>query len=439
MMNAGNLNGKARQMKDWRRRLVALVAALSLLISSCGLTAFAESDDDIYSAPVTAPIAPSNASPEPEEGSAEATPAPEGQDETGTEPAEETGEETGTEPGEETGIGTEGEPEVSEEPVDLTAYEPGTLTAEADDIAVTLDYTAEARIPEGTVFTLARAAGGDLYTAMKSAARVLKEEQNETWKREMGDEALFYLLTLTTPEGTEIHPTAGVTLTCTNLVIPADATGFVTGSNAENVDWTGDLNIEFLPDAIGYAYLKQVQIGTVTLVHEDRDYMVTASYGPDAGFPVGTQLKVREIMPGTPEYTLYSGMTDEALNEDWSEITLERYFDIAFVKGETELEPQADVDVQITFRDKIEENEDAEVAEVHIAFATVIQNKNFTMFGRVHRARICVEVTITLDRNHLHSSRKQRPDGRCRYPFAESGDDASGDDNKLSLSVVSML
>ena len=398
MMNAGNLNGKTRQMKDWRRRLVALVAALTLLISSCGLTAFAESDDDIYSAPVTAPIAP-DTSPEPEEGSAEATPAPEGQEETGTEPAEETGEETGTEPGEETGTGAEGEHEVSEEPVDLTAYEPGTLTAEADDIAVTLDYTAEARIPEGTVFTLARAAGGDLYTAMKSAARVLKEEQNETWKREMGDEALFYLLTLTTPEGTEIHPTAGVTLTCTNLVIPADATGFVTGSNAENVDWTGDLNIEFLPDAIGYAYLKQVQIGTVTLVHEDRDYMVTASYGPDAGFPVGTQLKVREIMPGTPEYTLYSGMTDEALNEDWSEITLERYFDIAFVKGEAELEPQADVDVQITFRDKIEENEDTEVAAVHIENneANVIESETDSQKAAKHDDEAIDTVAFTSD------------------------------------------
>lgn len=398
MMNAGNLNGKTRQMKDWRRRLVALVAALTLLISSCGLTAFAESDDDIYSAPVTAPIAP-DTSPEPEEGSAEATPAPEGQDETGTEPAEETGEETGTESGEETGTETEGEPEVSEEPVDLTAYEPGTLTAEADDIAVTLDYTAEARIPEGTVFTLARAAGGDLYTAMKSAARVLKEEQNETWKREMGDEALFYLLTLTTPEGTEIHPTAGVTLTCTNLVIPADATGFVTGSNAENLDWTGDLNIEFLPDAIGYAYLKQVQIGTVTLVHNDRDYMVTASYGPDAGFPVGTQLKVREIMPGTPEYTLYSGMTDETLNEDWSEITLERYFDIAFVKGEAELEPQADVDVQITFRDKIEENEDTEVAAVHIENneANVIESETDSQKAAKHDDEAIDTVAFTSD------------------------------------------
>ena len=83
MMNAGNLKGKTRQTSDWRRRMIAFVSALTLLISSCGLTAFAESDEDIYSAPVTAPIPAANTSPEPEEGGAEATPAPEGQPEEG--------------------------------------------------------------------------------------------------------------------------------------------------------------------------------------------------------------------------------------------------------------------------------------------------------------------------------------------------------------------
>ena len=86
MMNAGNLKGKTRQTSDWRRRMIAFVSALTLLISSCGLTAFAESDEDIYSDPVTAPIPAANTSPEPEEGEAEATPAPEDQPETGTEP-----------------------------------------------------------------------------------------------------------------------------------------------------------------------------------------------------------------------------------------------------------------------------------------------------------------------------------------------------------------
>ena len=79
------------------------------------------------------------------------------------------------------------------------------------------------------------------------------------------------------------------------------------------------------------------------------------------------------------------------------------------------------------------------VAEIHVAFAAIIQNKNFAVFGRIHCARVRVQVTVALDGDHLHFSRKQRPDGRCCNPFAESGDDTSGDDNKLSLSVVSVL
>ena len=389
MMNAGNQKGKTRQTNDWRRRMIAFVSALTLLISSCGLTAFAEPDEDIYSDPVTAPIPAANTSPEPEEGEAQATPAPEGQPETGTEPQEATGE--GTE--------TEGEPEVSEEPEDLTVYEPGTLTAEADGVGITVDYTAEARVPEGAVLTLTRAAGGDLYSALKSASKVLKPEEDATWKRELGEDAVFYAITLTDSEGNEVHPETGVTLTCTNLEIPADAAGFVTGENAENLDWKDTLTVEFLPDAIGYAYLKQVQIGTVTLTHEDRDYMVTAAYGPDAGFPADTELKVREIVPGTPEYALYSGMTDEALNEDWAEITLERYFDIAFVANGEELEPKADVDVQIVFRDKIEQNEETEVAAVHIENneANVIEAETDSTKTAVHDEEAIDTVTFTSD------------------------------------------
>ena len=389
MMNAGNLKGKTRQTSDWRRRMIAFVSALTLLISSCGLTAFAESDEDIYSDPVTAPIPAANTSPEPEEGKAEATPAPEGQPEEGTEPQEATGEETET----------EGEPEVSEEPEDLTVYEPGSLTAEADGVGITVDYTAEARVPEGAVLTLTRAAGGDLYSALKSASKVLKTEENATWKRELGEDAVFYAITLTDSEGNEVHPETGVTLTCTNLEIPANATGFVTGENAENLDWKDTLTVGFLPDAIGYAYLKQVQIGTVTLTHEDRDYMVTAAYGPDAGFPAGTELKVREILPGTPEYALYSGMTDEALNEDWAEITLERYFDIAFVANGEELEPKADVDVQIVFRDKIEQNEETEVAAVHIENneANVIEAETDSTKTARHDDEAIDTVTFTSD------------------------------------------
>ena len=79
------------------------------------------------------------------------------------------------------------------------------------------------------------------------------------------------------------------------------------------------------------------------------------------------------------------------------------------------------------------------VAEVHVAFAAVVQNKNFAVFCRVHCAWVGVQVTVAFDGNDLHSSRKQRPDGRCCYSFAESGDDASGDDDKFCPSVVLVL
>ena len=389
MMNTGNLRRDTRHTNDRRQRMIALASALMLLISSCGLTAFAESDEYIYSAPVTAPAPEAQTTPETEAGGEESTPAPAGMPEEETVPQAESGGETEAEE----------EPEVTEEPEDLTVYETGTLTAEADGIGITVDYSAEARVPAGSTLTLTRAAGGDLYNAMKSAARVLKSEENETWKREVGDEAVFYVIALKNQEGEEVHPEAGVTLTCTNLTVPENAAGFVTGDRAENIDGGDNLTVGFLPEAIGYAYLKQVQTGTITLTHEDRDYMVTASYGPDAGFPAGTELKVREIRPGTPEYALYSGMTDEALNEDWAEITLERYFDIAFVSGGTELEPLADVDVQIIFRDKIEQNEDTEVQAVHIENneATVIESDTESNKAAKHDDEAIDTVTFTSD------------------------------------------
>ena len=68
MMNRYEMKVNNGQKKGWRRFL-ALLSALMLLISSTGITAFAEApDEDIYSDPVTAPI------PKP---AAEETPAPE--------------------------------------------------------------------------------------------------------------------------------------------------------------------------------------------------------------------------------------------------------------------------------------------------------------------------------------------------------------------------
>ena len=354
MINRNDQNRNSRQVKGWRR-LLAWLCALMLLISSSGVTAFADSDG-IYSAPVTAPANQVQQTPAPDE--------PEGEPAEG-EPAE--GEPAEGEP--EEGENPEEDGETEEEQIPDQVYEPGTLTAETEGCSFRIDFTENAHIPEGAVLNVSLVRGADLYTLLKTAARLVKYEESEAWSCQVSDENnQIYALTMTDAEGNDIQPASGMTLSYTNPDSPDDVIYCITGDNERLLELAdGSLTIEgYLLEPFGYTALEKVQVGTVTLEYAGNDYTVTAAYGPEAGFPADTELKVREIQPGTTEYALYSGMTEEALDEEWKEITLERYFDITFVSGDRELEPQADVDVQILFKDTIELTEEHDVQAVHI-------------------------------------------------------------------------
>ena len=105
-----------------------------------------------------------------------------------------------------------------------------------------------------------------------------------------------------------------------------------------------------------------------TKVFEGPDYTVTATIGADACFPEDIELAVREILPGTDEYRMYSGQTADAATDEWSEIgEFARFFDITFLSGGAEVEPQAFIDVQITFREAIPVAEDADVQAIHFS------------------------------------------------------------------------
>lgn len=400
MMNRYEMKANNGQKKGWRRFL-ALLSALMLLISSTGVTAFAEApDEDIYSDPVTAPIpkpaADETPAPKTSEKPAEEEtekPLPEEETEKPAEevtekPAEEEtekpteeetekpSEEVTDEPSEEeTEEPTEevteepAEEEETPEPTPEIIYNPGTLTGEADGVTVRLDYTAEACIPDDATLVFSQASGVEYYSAMKTVSKLVRQEENtdSVWTRVLKEDGnIFYIVTLADSEGNEIQPAAAMTLTVENLT--AGEEYYITGDNARKLTVeNGILTIpEYGLESFGYVSFVLQQTGNITLEHNGRDYQVIATYGPDAGFPAGTELKVREILPGTAEYRLYSGMTDEALNEEWAEITLERYFDITFVADGKELEPEGFVDVQIIFRDKIEQNEETEVQAVHI-------------------------------------------------------------------------
>ena len=73
---------------------------------------------------------------------------------------------------------------------------------------------------------------------------------------------------------------------------------------------------DYSMEPVGYATIQLIQTGIVTKEYSGADYIVTASYGPEENFPANTEMKVREIRPDTPEYALYSGLTEEALAEE---------------------------------------------------------------------------------------------------------------------------
>lgn len=108
-----------------------------------------------------------------------------------------------------------------------------------------------------------------------------------------------------------------------------------------------------------------------TLVHEGPDYTVTAVIGTDAMLPENVEMRVAEILPGTEQYGLYTRMMEETLEEGEELGGFARYFDISFAAetdgAETEIKPQASINVQITFGEPIAKTEESDVQAVHFA------------------------------------------------------------------------
>ena len=454
-------NRRERKRDFWQpnpwRRLLAFLCAFELLISVSDETAYAKNDNTIYSAPVTAPIR-NPETPQPEE--AAETPEPEGatvnteehtevnsetEEPTETETtaenpednhneqeempaAEETtwnqedipaAEETDIESGEKTETGTEGEETetaeaageeaVTEEnkeeipPAPEKNYTSGNLQAETEGCSVQINYTEAACIPDETTLTVTQARGADLYAALKSAAKVIRNEEDEIWKRQIADEGnAFYLLSLTDAEGNEVYPGAQVELILEQKNRPDGTTCFLTGENARILDEEeGKISVtDYSMEPVGYATIQLIQTGIVTKEYSGADYIVTASYGPEANFPANTEMKVREIRPDTPEYALYSGLTEEALAEEWNEITLERYFDITFISGGKEVEPSGNVDVQIVFKDMIELTEEHDIQAVHFENkeAVVIESETDSIDEEAKRSEEVIDtVSFTSD------------------------------------------
>lgn len=135
------------------------------------------------------------------------------------------------------------------------------------------------------------------------------------------------------------------------------------------------------------------QISTHVITADGNDYIITVTYGQEAGIPDGTELKAEEIIAGTREYDEYYQDAWEAiqpapindsnndLNEESvfsleenimakllkpeSDIAFIRLFDISLIYKGKEMEPAAPVKVTISYADAIEIDETKEATAVH--------------------------------------------------------------------------
>ncbi len=102
------------------------------------------------------------------------------------------------------------------------------------------------------------------------------------------------------------------------------------------------------------------------LFFEGKDYTVSLTYGSNAEIPAGARLKVTEIRRRR-EVNSYKEEAAQALELDSSEdIRKARFFDITIIDSEgLEIQPAAEVNVNIELRDAVVDNTSVDVLHFH--------------------------------------------------------------------------
>lgn len=106
-----------------------------------------------------------------------------------------------------------------------------------------------------------------------------------------------------------------------------------------------------------------------SLSAKGKGYAVTLNYAAEANIPEGATLSVKELASSSAEYKTYANLAAaEVYEEEVGELPYARFFDITILDAKgAAVEPAVPVTVKIDLKDADLENEDVEVAAVHIA------------------------------------------------------------------------
>lgn len=96
------------------------------------------------------------------------------------------------------------------------------------------------------------------------------------------------------------------------------------------------------------------------------DFTVQVAFSGNACLPQDVSLSVCEILPDSPDYSEYYAQAEDALPKERG-ILFCRFFDISFLSDGNEIEPQAPVDVQISYDSLVPQGENLIYNAVHFA------------------------------------------------------------------------
>ena len=116
--------------------------------------------------------------------------------------------------------------------------------------------------------------------------------------------------------------------------------------------------------------LTDLIIEDTQLIYEADEYIVYADFGESAKFPVGVELRVKEITEES-DPDIYAMYYEKALGEmqdkydESSTLSFARFYDIAFVYEDTEIEPNGNVSVRIEYKKAVAVQENTTVDTIH--------------------------------------------------------------------------
>lgn len=89
------------------------------------------------------------------------------------------------------------------------------------------------------------------------------------------------------------------------------------------------------------------------MTYEGKDYTVKTAYSDEAGLPENVKLEIKELKQNSADYKEYYEQAEAALPEDQG-ILYCRFFDVSFISEGKKVEPDAPVDVQVSYKDEDE-------------------------------------------------------------------------------------